>query len=73
MSEFPLMVRSVVAETIETSTYGGHFGVARGRVTVEFDGPNGLNFDVDWTYRGDPPAVGSRWTLVQKDPAEEEA
>lgn len=67
MTEFPLIVSQVRTETIDISTPGGHLAVTPGRVEVEFAGPDGIRFSVDWTYRGEPPAVGSRWTLANKE------
>lgn len=60
-----LIVEVVRVDAVEVTKFGdAEPTVTPGQTTVTFT--NGRDyFDVDWTYRGDIPAVGSRWTLQE--------
>lgn len=60
-----LIVDVVRSDAVEVMKFGDAEPTAvPGRTTVEFT--NGRDrFDVDWTNRGDPPSVGSRWVLEE--------
>lgn len=63
MPTLPLMVTSVHVDAMEVTKFGDvEPDVIPGRTRVVFTNGND-SFEIDWTYRGEVPEPGSRWTL----------
>lgn len=59
------IVGSVRTEHVNVTKFGQEEpDVVQGRTQVEFSN-GGDSFDLEWTWRGEPPAVGSHWTLAE--------
>lgn len=63
MSAIHLMVLQVSAESLNVTMMEGEHKVLPGRTWVTL-GNQSDEVKIEWTHRGDPPAVGSQWVLT---------
>lgn len=63
--------RTEAVDVRRFGSYGDEIAPVPGPTWVRFTGHN-VAWELDWTWRGDPPPLGERWTLAPLTDSSEE-